>query len=111
MATELERQIADLRQGDHVCLIYETAAEQLAATVPFVRDGLARGERALYIIDESTLPEVAAALAEGGIDVEHEVWRGALVLATKREAYLHSGVFDPEGMIRFVRQTVQEAVA
>ncbi len=111
MITEFERQIADLHQGDHVCLIYETAAEQLAATVPFVRDGLERGERTLYIIDESTLREVAAALAEGGIDVEHEVGRGALVLATKREAYLHSGMFDPQGMIRFLRQTAEAAVA
>ena len=44
MTTELERQLIDLKQGDHICLIYETMAEQMAAAVPFLKEGLARGE-------------------------------------------------------------------
>jgi hypothetical protein len=42
MATELEGQLAELKQGDHICLIYENTAEQLAVAVPFFKDGLSR---------------------------------------------------------------------
>ena len=52
MATELKRQLSQLKQGDHICLIYETPAEQLAAVVTFIVDGLTRGDRCVYIIDD-----------------------------------------------------------
>lgn len=47
MAAELENRLAQVRQGDHICLIYENAAEQLAVAVPFIRDGLFRGAATL----------------------------------------------------------------
>ncbi len=52
MAIALERQLAGLRAGDHLCMIYEDAAEQMAAIVPFVREGLAQGGCCAYISDD-----------------------------------------------------------
>ena len=51
MENELERQVTGLKQGDHLCLIYQDAAEQMAAIVPFMKARLARGEACLYIGD------------------------------------------------------------
>ena len=45
MRSALEKQIAELKPGDHLCLIYEDAAEQMAAIVSFFRADLIRGER------------------------------------------------------------------
>jgi hypothetical protein len=42
--SDLKEQLAKLKQGDHICLIYETTAEQLAAVITFIIEGLARGE-------------------------------------------------------------------
>jgi hypothetical protein len=39
MSSELERQLSGLKQGDHVCPIYESADERLA--VSFLKEGLA----------------------------------------------------------------------
>ncbi|HZY30019.1 MAG TPA: PAS domain S-box protein, partial [Candidatus Methylomirabilis sp.] len=111
MASDLERQITELKPGHHLCLIYEDVAQQMAAIVPFVRTGLARGERCLYIADHSTTREVAAALAAAGVDVQRERERGALVLLTKRETYLRGGRFEPEAMIALLRQALEEALA
>jgi PAS domain S-box-containing protein len=108
---ELERQIEAVGPGDHLCLVYEEPAEQLAAIAPFVRIGLERGEQCLYIVDDRTAAEVAAALAAAGIDVGAARGRGALVLATKRETYLRDGSFDPATMLEFLRGALGATLA
>ena len=80
MTTELECQLASLRQGDHICRICESVAEQLDAAVPFMKEGLARGERCLYIADERSVEAIVGALAAAGVDVARKPflsWVGA----------------------------------
>lgn len=67
MTTEIERQIIKLNHGDHTCLIYENTDEQLAAAVPFIKEGLARNERCIYIADDRTVKEIVDALAAAGL--------------------------------------------
>ena len=45
MAGELERRIARLQPGDHLCLIYGSPAERWATLIPFFRQALAAGAR------------------------------------------------------------------
>lgn len=107
---ELKKQLAKTGLGDHLCLIYETPDEQLAAVVPFIQQGLERNEFCTYIVDDRTLDEVKGALQAGGVDVDRAVDDGQLVFATKREAYLKSGSFDPNGMIDYLSEAAAEAV-
>lgn len=76
MTTELERQLASLKQGDHICPIYESMAEQMASAVPFLKDGLVRGERCLYVADDHTAAQIVQALEAAGVDVAHTRARG-----------------------------------
>jgi DcmR-like sensory protein len=92
VVTELERQLARLKQGNHVCPIYESMAEQPAAAIPFIEEGLARGERCLYVIDDRSAELIGPALMAAGVDVAHERQRGVLWLPTKRETHLRSGL-------------------
>jgi signal transduction histidine kinase len=108
---DLSQQLHGLHQGDHVCLIYDSFEEQMEAMVPFFQDGLSRGERCGYIVDERDAEEVTAALARGGIDMEAALERGAFLFLTKREAYLRSGAFDPRLMVAFLQQTQDETLA
>ena len=64
---------SDLKQGDHICLIYESTAEQLAAAVPFITDGSCAESRCIYIADDRTIEEVVQALAATGVDVAKNV--------------------------------------
>lgn len=111
MTSELARQLDRLQQGDHLCLIHENAAERMAAIIPFVRQGLARGECFFYIADDRTAQRVLDALAAAGVEVDRERQRGALSLLTKRETYLWSGEFDPEAMVGLMRRTTGAALA
>ncbi len=108
--TPLERQIADLKPGDHVCLIYERPSEQLALTAAFVRAGLERGQRCIHIADNRTVDEVRQALAASGVDVAAEEARGALRLLTKRDTYLTHSEFSPAAMLAFLRREERQAL-
>jgi len=37
------------QQGDHVCTLFSSREEQLTAAIEYVRGGLERGERCLYV--------------------------------------------------------------
>ena len=111
MLGELSKQLKKLKHGDHICSIYERTGEQLAAAVPFIMDGLARGERCVYIVDDCTIDEVVQALAAAGVDVVPERQRGALRLLTRRDTCIRAGEFVPHAMIDFIRQTEAEALA
>lgn len=38
-------------QGQHICTVYDTRAQQLAVAAGYISDGLARNERCLYVVD------------------------------------------------------------
>src|ERR1700722_10115790 len=110
MKAELEQELRKLKHGDHFCLIYEDPAEQIAVAVPFIRDGLDRGERCLYIADDRIIDEVIQSLEAAGVDIAQERQRSALRLVTSHDTYLRHGEFVPHTMIDFIRQAETEAL-
>jgi PAS domain S-box-containing protein len=112
MASELERELARLKPGDHLCTTHETLAEEIAVAVPFVRHGLARGERCISIGEEKTTRRLTKALVDVGVMVARERRRGALqVVADLHLFRLLSGEFDPRAMVEFLRQAASRARA
>ncbi len=107
----LTRAIERIPPGHHLCMIYENLDQQFAAVIPFIRIGLERGERCLYIADDNTAEAVLEAMRQGGIDVESAMSSGALVVADKQETYLREGRFDPDSMIRFLAEANASAKA
>ncbi|MDB5340711.1 MAG: hypothetical protein JWN70_6330 [Planctomycetaceae bacterium] len=111
MTTQLAQELTKLKHGDHICSIYENAAEQLAVIVPFIIEGINQGARCLYIADERTIEEVAQSLSAAGVNIEHERRRGALRLQTSQEIFLRTGEFVPQAMSDVVHQAEVEALA
>jgi len=103
--------IGRLQVHDHLCLFYETGEEQFAAIVPFLRLGLERGEKCLYIAADNTAAVVLAALEAGGIDTAAALQSGALSVLDTRETYLKEGYFDPDLMICFLGEAIAAAKA
>jgi PAS domain S-box-containing protein len=94
---------------DHLCLIYQTQGEQFSAVMPFLRIGLARGERCLYVIDDNTAAMVINGMKAAGLDVESAVTSGSLTIISTEETYLKQGFFDPDWMVDFLKQATKEA--
>ncbi|MFA5810124.1 MAG: MEDS domain-containing protein [Thermoleophilia bacterium] len=107
----LKAAIGKLGVHDHLCLIYESREEQLAAVIPFMRIGLERGERCVYIADDNTVATVVEAMRAEGIDVDGAINSGALSVTTKHEAYLKEDRFDPDWMIDFLKEAITAAKA
>lgn len=62
----LQQQVAYLRYGEHLCLIYDDRAEQMATAIPFTTGGLAAGDCCVFVAGDQTIGDVATALAEAG---------------------------------------------
>jgi PAS domain S-box-containing protein len=107
---KLPATLEGLRVHDHLCLIYETREEQFATIIPFVRIGLKRGEKCVYIADDNSAAAVLAAMRGHGLDVDAALGGGALSVISKKEAYLREGYFDPDLMIGFLRETIEAAM-
>ena len=98
------------QQGDHVCTVYRSPEEQLRAATEYIREGLERGERCLYICCEHDVATFRRAMQKAGIDVLFEEARGAFVLRTKHDGHLKGGSFSPAAMIALLEAAVQDAL-
>jgi signal transduction histidine kinase len=97
---------AGLSLHQHLCFIYETQEEQFAAALPFLRSGLERGEKCLFVADENSGSAVLNALGRAGTDVGRYQRSGALILANK--PFVMSGRFDPDWCIGFLSKSIEE---
>lgn len=104
----LHQQICHFKRHDHVCFAFHTKAEQMHAVVPWITQGLKRGEKCKYIADRNTAAELQQELAQGGINVRRECERGALVFSTTRDTYLLGGRFEPLEMVSALQQDVDD---
>jgi PAS domain S-box-containing protein len=78
---------------------------------PFLRQGLERGEKVLYIVDARTAEAVIGYLQDEGLDAESYLAGGQLTILTADDAYLKQGAFDPDGMIALLRTETEQALA
>jgi AcrR family transcriptional regulator len=97
----------ELRQRRHVCGLFEGPEDSYRTLLPFIADGLQRGERALHIVDPAVRPAHLERLAAAGIDVEGALESGQLEVATWDGAYLRTGRFDGADMVAFVRDALE----
>lgn len=99
MDESARRSLAAMRPGDHYCGIYDAEEEHAAVFAEFVRQGVERHEKILYLADLHSVEEVHGTLAATGIDTDSLVERGQLSIQTASDVYLKGGAFDPDEMI------------
>ena len=73
---------SELRGYRHVCAFFNSRQEEYATLLPFVRDGLERGERAYHVLDARYRQEHLDQLRSAGIDVRAAQQRRQLEVAT-----------------------------
>ncbi|MEY2476548.1 MAG: eukaryotic-like serine/threonine-protein kinase [Actinomycetota bacterium] len=98
-----------LEPGDHICAMYTGAQERHEILAPFMRAGLAAGDKCICVID----PAEHAALREelgDGIDLEGCIASQQFALMGQADTYLRTGSFAVAEMIAFWQETVSEAM-
>jgi two-component system NarL family sensor kinase len=107
--TRLFTALEHLAPHDHLCSIYESQEEQFAVAMPFIRIGIERGEKCIYICGSEAESAVQEAMYTEGIDVHRAIEDNALVLKTQEAVYLKGGAFDPNWMLTFWDNAMAEA--
>jgi transcriptional regulator with GAF, ATPase, and Fis domain len=109
-STPILTALEQIGSHDHLCSIYDSQEEQFSVAIPFIRIGLDRGEKCVYVADDGTEDVVREAMQAEGIDVERAVASRALVLTTKEQTYLKRGSFDPDWMFSFWKEATASAM-
>lgn len=99
----------DAAPGDHACMSYRSAAGRIQAVVDWLRLGLERNERTMYVYDAS-MDELRAEVADLP-DGDAAIESGALVLAPTRALYDLSVPIDPSSQLAMYDQAVRQAIA
>ncbi len=110
LAADLCAVIARLGPCEHLCISYRTGEEQLAATIPFIQQGLMRHEQCVYIAGDTSTRNVATALEAAGIELGREQRRGALSVLTQHDTYLIDGCFDLDRMLAWFEERADTAL-
>ena len=97
---------------EHVCSIYRHSEEQLSYLIPFLRDGLERGERCLYIAENMRkLAPVLAALNHAGVPARAALRSRALTLVTDSWSRFQDVHFDLRSARSLWREQKANALA
>jgi hypothetical protein len=90
----------------HVCAFFATPDDEFRTLLPFIRDGVAAGDRLVRVIPEDQ-PDDADRLRAGGVDVDTARRNHQLETLISENTYLRNGRFDQEAMLDLVQQMLQ----
>jgi methanogenic corrinoid protein MtbC1 len=93
----------------HVCALFDSRDEEYRILLPFVREGLEQGEKAIHIVDPGLRDEHLARLGDAGIDVARAQAGGQLELLDWHGTYLRGGRFDRRAMAVLVEGMLSRA--
>ncbi|WP_447976547.1 MEDS domain-containing protein [Candidatus Nitrospira bockiana] len=88
----------------HLCAFFNSRDEEYGVFLPFIREGLARGEKGIHIVDARLRQDHLRRLAESGIDVDAAAERHQLEVLDWEEAYLRDGRFDQQAMLTLIEE-------
>jgi hypothetical protein len=83
----------------HVCAFFANDDEEYRVLLPFIREGLSCGDKAVHVINPGARQEHLQRLAKAGIDSPAHQQIGQLQIWNNTEVYLRDGRFDQDRMI------------
>jgi signal transduction histidine kinase len=109
--TDLEHRLWKLQAGDHLCCLYASEDEHRALLSPFIRQGLERHEKVLYLVDDHSAEQILDYLKADGVETNPFLQRGQLCFQNSDESYKPAEALGPEGMIAFLQAATECALA
>lgn len=108
----LDEGFKNLKQGSHLCSIYSGKEEQLSILEPYLRFGLTRNEKLLYIVSDRTKEEIINYFKnkEANFDIQNLIDSGQFEFLTEKESYLEGGSFEPEAMFELLTNAKERAL-
>jgi MEDS: MEthanogen/methylotroph, DcmR Sensory domain len=83
----------------HVCAFFSDDEEEYRVLLPFIKEGLERGDKAIQVVNPQQRDEHLRRLASAGIDSAVVQKSGQLEIKINTEAYLRDSKFDQDRML------------
>jgi hypothetical protein len=96
-----------LTERRHVCAFFDSADDERRVMLPFIVDGLARGQKAFHIVDPDLRAAYVSRLMAAGVDMPTRQASGQFELRNWDEAYLRDGHFDQDAMLALIEEVLQ----
>jgi PAS domain S-box-containing protein len=108
-STSVKRAIEGLKLHEHICVFYDTRKKWLAAVIPFLRAGLKKGEKFLYIADPHATEKARKYLNRETHALRSAQKSAQVVIPNKVEAGAKQGSFDHTGMMDLLSSEAEKA--
>jgi len=93
-----------LGETRHVCAFFNNDEEEYRVLLPFIKDGLQSGDKAVHVLNPEQRQDHLERLAGAGIDPAAAQQSGQLELRVNTEVYLPDGRFDQDRMLQVFEQ-------
>jgi MEDS: MEthanogen/methylotroph, DcmR Sensory domain len=93
----------------HICAFFDSREEQYEILVPWLKEGIDRGEEVLTILSRSFFNDHCSKLSEGGIQVKEKLETRQLKIAASEDSYLQENCFAAQRMFSLVEKAVVAA--
>lgn len=102
---------AEIQGGGHVCGLFDGPDDLYRELLPFIIEGIGRGERAVHTVDPAMRGAHLDRLAAAGVDVRETLERDQLVVREWGEVYLSDGRSEPERTVWLLKALLDEGRA
>ncbi len=94
----------------HVCAFFHSQDQEDKVVVPFLKEGINRGEKTFCTLDHESRVHLSQNLSREGIDVACAERRGQLELKEFEETYIRDGRFNQDVMLERFRQLSNQGI-
>ncbi len=93
----------------HICAFFNKPDDEYQVLLPFIKEGLELGEKAVHTVDPRRRNEHLRRLASGGIDLDAVRQNGQFELRDWGNTHLRDGRFDPPNTLALFEEVVKDA--
>jgi hypothetical protein len=95
---------AEIDRGCHVCAFFHDREEEYRLLLPFMQEGLDRGDKLCQILDVKHREERLRRLAEAGVKIDPSASRDQCEVRVWEDAHLREGRFDQYAMLALIEE-------
>ncbi len=100
----------ELSCGDHVCFIFDSDKEQIEFLAEFIKAGLEKNEKIIYISASEDYSSIINQLKTQDLDLESLLSASKFEIYNTKETYLKDDQFSPEDMCGFIKEQTDRAI-
>lgn len=97
-----------LRRPRHVCAFFQTQDQEDKVMIPFLKEGLERGEKVFCILSSHLRSELLQTLRLAGVEVNPAEKRDQLELKRWEQTVVRNGHFDQEALFSLIQDIFSE---